>query len=141
MPNRLASPRLAARIFAAVTLCLLAMWLGMLSFAAPSSSSSSGAVFQAGPTVIAQEFSGDVLPNHFVQAVNTSVGIYDKSSGTALATFTFESLWGNANTGTSCDSFHGGDPTVIYVPQFDRFIVADFSWFSIQNGPYYECVA
>jgi hypothetical protein len=82
-----------------------------------------------------------VGPNHFVQAVNTSVGIYDKSSGTALATFTFDSLWANAGTGTSCDTFHGGDPTVIYVPQFNRFIVGDFSWGSIQNGPYYECVA
>src|SRR2546423_6233642 len=29
---------------------------------------------------------GDVGPNHFVQAVNTSVGIYDKTTGSALAT-------------------------------------------------------
>src|SRR6266853_4163151 len=35
---------------------------------------------------------GDVGPNHFVQAVNTSVGIFDKT-GTALATFTFDGLW------------------------------------------------
>lgn len=87
---------------------------------------------------------GDVGPNHFVQAVNTSVGIFDKNSGSALATFTFNSLWASAGTGTSCDTpvpFHGGDPTVIYVPQYDRFIVADFSWSDIQSGPYYECVA
>src|SRR6266446_3283624 len=84
---------------------------------------------------------GDVGPNHFVQAVNTSVGIYDKATGAALATFTFDGLWGSAATGTTCDSFHGGDPTVIYVPQYDRFIVADFSWSNIQSGPYYECVA
>ena len=84
---------------------------------------------------------GDVGPNHFVQAVNTSVGIFDKATGTALATFTFNSLWANANTGTSCDTFHGGDPRVIYVPQFDRFVVADFSWSNIQSGPFYECVA
>src|SRR5437016_5008852 len=84
---------------------------------------------------------GDVGPNHFVQAVNTSIGIYDKSSGATLATFTFDDLWANAGTGTSCDSFHGGDPTVIYVPQYNRFIVADFSWSNIQTGPYYECVA
>src|SRR6266480_448384 len=84
---------------------------------------------------------GDVGPNHFFQAVNTSVGIYDKVTGAALATFTFDELWFNAGTGTPCDTFHGGDPTVIYVPQYDRFIVADFSWSNIQNGPYYECVA
>jgi hypothetical protein len=84
---------------------------------------------------------GDVGPNHFVQAVNTSIGIYSKTTGAALATFTFDGLWAGAGTGTSCDTDHGGDPTVIYVPQYDRFIVADFSWADIQNGPYYECVA
>ncbi|HET9857433.1 MAG TPA: hypothetical protein VFP99_06325, partial [Chthoniobacterales bacterium] len=84
---------------------------------------------------------GDVGPNHFVQAVNTSVGIYSKTTGAALATFTFDGLWAGAGTGTPCDAVHGGDPTVIYVPQYDRFIVADFSWTNIQNGPYFECVA
>src|SRR5205085_1092917 len=82
---------------------------------------------------------GDVGPNHFVQAVNTSVGIYNKTTGAALATFTFNGLWAGAGTGTSCDTNNGGDPTVIYVPQYDRFIVADFSWSNIQSGPYYEC--
>ena len=64
---------------------------------------------------------GDVGPNHFVQAVNTSIGIYNKSTGAALATFTLDTLWQNAGTGTSCDSYHGGDPTVIYDPAHDRF--------------------
>ena len=84
---------------------------------------------------------GDVGPNHFVQAVNTSVGIYDKTTGAAITTFTFNSLWQGAGTGTSCDTSHQGDPTVIYIPQYDRFIVADFSWSDIVNGPYYECIA
>lgn len=68
---------------------------------------------------------GDVGPNHFVQAVNTSIGIYNKATGAALTTFTFNSLWLNAGTGTPCDTAHQGDPTVIYSPQYDRFIVAD----------------
>src|SRR5215467_12413246 len=34
---------------------------------------------------------GDVGPNHFVQAVNTSVGIYDKATGNALSTVSFVS--------------------------------------------------
>jgi hypothetical protein len=84
---------------------------------------------------------GDVGPNHFVQAVNTSIGIYDKTTGAAISTFTFSSLWSGAGTGTGCDTIHGGDPTVIYDPQNDRFIVADFSWSNLQNGPYYECMA
>ena len=71
---------------------------------------------------------GDVGPNHFVQAVNTSIGIYNKTTGAAFATFTFNSLWSGAGTGTPCDTSHNGDPTVVYDPQNDRFIVADLSW-------------
>ena len=84
---------------------------------------------------------GDVGPNHFVQAVNTSIGIYNKTTGAAISTFTFNSLWSGAGTGTPCDTTHNGDPTVVYDPQHDRFIVADFSWTDIKNGPYYECIA
>ncbi len=83
---------------------------------------------------------GDVGPNHYVQAVNTSVGIYSKT-GTQLSTVTFNTLWTGAGTGTPCDASHDGDPTVIYDPGRDRFIVADFAWTDTQNGPYYECVA
>lgn len=81
---------------------------------------------------------GDVGPNHFVQAVNTSIGIYNKT-GTQLAAFTFNTLW--AGSGTTCAGNNNGDPTVIYDPLGDRFIVADFSWTDLVNGPYFECVA
>ena len=40
---------------------------------------------------------GDVGPNHYIQAVNTSLGIYDKA-GTRLAAFTFDAFF--ACTGT-----------------------------------------
>ena len=83
---------------------------------------------------------GDVGPNHYIQAVNSSVRIFNKS-GATLSTFTFNSLWSGAGTGTSCDTANQGDPTVIYDPATGRFVIADFSWSNIQNGPYYECVA
>ena len=83
---------------------------------------------------------GDVGPNNYVEAVNTSVGIYSKT-GTQQAAFTFNTLWSTAGTGTSCDTANQGDPTVVYDPMADRWFVADFSWSNIQNGPYYECVA
>jgi hypothetical protein len=84
---------------------------------------------------------GDVGPNHFVQAVNTSIGIYDKNTGAALTTVTFVSLWAGAGTGTPCDTVHYGDPTVIYSARYDRFIVADVSLSDVRTGPYYECIA
>lgn len=83
---------------------------------------------------------GDVGPNNYVEAVNTSVGIFSKT-GTQQAAFTFNSLWSGAGTGTSCDTSNNGDPTVVYDAMADRWFVADFSWANIDNGPYYECVA
>ena len=83
---------------------------------------------------------GDVGPSNYVEAVNTSVGIFSKT-GTQQAAFTFNSLWNGANTGTSCDTANNGDPTVVYDPMADRWFVADFAWTNIDNGPYYECVA
>jgi hypothetical protein len=35
---------------------------------------------------------GDVGPNYYIQAINTSIGIFDKSSGTRVAAFSFNSL-------------------------------------------------
>jgi hypothetical protein len=83
---------------------------------------------------------GDVGPNHFVQAVNTSIGIFGKT-GAPLAAFTFDSLWSGAGTGTACDSSNQGDPTVVYDPQGDRWIVADFAFANANSPPFYECIA
>jgi hypothetical protein len=85
---------------------------------------------------------GDVGPNHYVQAVNISFGIFNKT-GTLLASSTFNALWAGAGTGTACDNSHQGDPTVIYSRQNNRFIVADFAFTAatLQNGPYFECIA
>ncbi|HMT08459.1 MAG TPA: carboxypeptidase-like regulatory domain-containing protein [Pyrinomonadaceae bacterium] len=83
---------------------------------------------------------GDVGYSHYIQAVNTSFRITDKS-GTTLATSTFASLWTGAGTGTPCDTAHNGDPTVNFDPGTGRFVIADFSWSNLQNGPYYECIA
>ena len=84
---------------------------------------------------------GDVGPNNYIQAVNTSIGIYSKA-GAQQAAFTFNSLWAGASTGTLCDNTNRGDPTVIYDPLRDRWVVADFAFAG--NGaavPFYECIA
>src|SRR5262249_35225569 len=39
---------------------------------------------------------GDVGPNYFIQAVNTSVGIFNKTTGAAISTFTFNTLFNGA---------------------------------------------
>ena len=82
---------------------------------------------------------GDVGESFYVQAVNTSIGIFNKTGGPPVAAFTFNTLW--SGTGTPCDDNNNGDPTVVYDQMADRYIVGDFAWTNIENGPYYECIA
>jgi hypothetical protein len=82
---------------------------------------------------------GAVGPNHYIQAVNTSVGIYDKASGSRLAAFTFNNFMGGT-AGSACDAYNQGDPIVLYDHYSGRFIVTDFAWKSTR-GPFYECIA
>jgi hypothetical protein len=84
---------------------------------------------------------GDVGPAYFVQAVNTSIGIFRKSDGVRVSAFTFNALWSSAHSGTACDNANQGDPTVVYDPLGDRWIVADFGMASFNTGPFYECIA
>ena len=83
---------------------------------------------------------GDVGPNHYVQAVNTSIGIFDKT-GSALATMTFDTLWAAANFSSPCDTDNQGDPTVLYDYLSDHWIITDLAWTDLVNGPYYQCIA
>ncbi|MBI5932151.1 MAG: hypothetical protein HY867_00475 [Chloroflexi bacterium] len=84
---------------------------------------------------------GDVGPTHYVQAVNTSIGIFRKSDGARLAAFTFDNFF-SANGGTGmCATNNNGDPIVLYDQVSGRWIISDFAWADILNGPYYQCIA
>lgn len=66
---------------------------------------------------------GAAGPNHFMQLVNSTYAIYDKS-GTKLAGPTSLNLLFNGVTGASCND---GDPIVLYDEQADRWLVTEFS--------------
>ena len=83
---------------------------------------------------------GDVGPNNYVQTVNSSIGIWDKS-GNRLAATTFDGLFAQAATGTPCDNSNQGDPVALYDPFGDRWIITDFAWSSFSTGPFYQCMA
>jgi hypothetical protein len=83
---------------------------------------------------------GVIGPNHFVQSVNTSVGIFNKSTGARLSAFTFDDFFANSGT-AECDANNGGDPTVVYDVPSGKWIIADFAWININNGPFFECIA
>ena len=84
---------------------------------------------------------GDVGPTYFIQAVNTSLGVFRKSDGVLVTANTLNGLWLGAGTGTACDTAHQGDPTVVYDPIADRWFVADFAFANFAAPPYYECIA
>ncbi len=82
--------------------------------------------------------SGAVGPKQFVQTVNTSIGVYDKT-GKQLNAFTYNTFFGQFHTGTPCDNQNGGDPQVIFDRPANKWIIADLSYPS--GGPYYFCMA
>jgi hypothetical protein len=84
---------------------------------------------------------GDVGPNHYIETVNTSIGIYNKSTGVRLAAFSFNTFFSQAATGTPCDNANQGDPVVVYDALSDRWIISDFAWSNYTSGAMYQCMA
>jgi subtilisin-like proprotein convertase family protein len=71
---------------------------------------------------------GDVGPNHYVQAVNsvsgTTIRIYNKSGGLAVAPFTLDTL---ATAATGGSAYSGaGDPVVVYDKIANRWLLTEF---------------
>jgi hypothetical protein len=82
---------------------------------------------------------GDVGVDYYMEAVNTSIGIYTKTTGAKATAFTFNSFWSGAGTGTACDTSNQGDPIALYDTIGQRWIFMDFAWTNIQDGPYFFC--
>lgn len=71
---------------------------------------------------------------YFMQAVNSSYAIYDKSGNKVAGPTNMNKLFGTV-AGTDCNS---GDPIILYDEMADRWLAAEFS---ICNKPYYMLVA
>ena len=55
---------------------------------------------------------GDVGPNHYIQMVNTSIGIFNKTTGTRLVGITLNNFF-TGPAGTPCDTSNDGDVVVL----------------------------
>ncbi len=88
---------------------------------------------------------GDVGPTHYIQTVNTSIGVYRKSDGFQEAAFTFDTLMSQGQFGNLCDTDNFGDPVVLYDTFEDRWIITDFAFVLDTSGnvvaPSYQCFA
>lgn len=82
---------------------------------------------------------GDIGPNHYIEAINVAIGIFDKSNGTRLAAYSFDTFMSNAGMTGPCGNANSGDPYVMYDRISGRWFVTDFAWYG--SGPFFECIA
>jgi hypothetical protein len=67
---------------------------------------------------------GDVGPAHYVQAVNAAIRIYDKNGTAQTPPFKLGNLF--APLGTPCSTRNDGDPSVVYDPLADRWVLSQY---------------
>ncbi|WP_117213699.1 hypothetical protein [Allorhizocola rhizosphaerae] len=78
---------------------------------------------------------GDVGPNHYVEMVNTRVGIYTKA-GANLLNVTIGSIFTGLPGTHNCEGNHG-DPIVLHDQLANRWLLTQFT----ASSPYFLCVA
>jgi hypothetical protein len=80
---------------------------------------------------------GSVGKTHYVQWVNTSLAVFDKSTGQRiLGPVDGNLLW--TGFGGNCEDFNDGDPIVLYDKAADRWILTQFA---VSKPPFSQCIA
>src|SRR5438874_9338770 len=83
---------------------------------------------------------GDVGPNHYVEAINESIRIFDKSGNTLSGPTSYNSFFSSL-TGTPCANANDGDPYVLYDAQADRWMISDFAFPAFPGSSFFQCIA
>ncbi|MFL6334266.1 MAG: Ig-like domain repeat protein [Pyrinomonadaceae bacterium] len=84
---------------------------------------------------------GDVGPNHYVQAVNSSIRIHDKAGNVLAGPITFNSFFSAMGTATPCGSnVNDGDGVVFYDHIADRWVITDFAFAAFPGTSFYQCI-
>jgi FG-GAP-like repeat len=103
---------------------------------------------QSGCSCLPPDSDGDVGPNHYVNVVNTSIKIFDKSgnplngaNGTTFDSF-FHDLGGGSPCGNNQNggSQNRGDPFVFYDQIANRWVVTDIAFSSFPGTSFWECI-
>ncbi|GAA4228748.1 N-acetylneuraminic acid mutarotase [Streptosporangium album] len=88
--------------------------------------------------VLPPDINGDVGPNHYVQMVNLSYAVYNKSGNLLLGPLPGNALF--AGFGGPCETRNDGDPVVLYDETADRWMVTQFALPGGSAG-YHQCMA
>src|SRR5215831_2031166 len=114
--------------------------------APPPSSSFEGLSFGANGNGHPPDTNGDVGPAYYIQSINTSIGIFDKTTGNLITAPTFNTFMSQGHFGNLCDTNNFGDPVVLYDTFEDRWVITDFAFTlsgsTVVNPPgAFQCVA
>src|SRR5256886_7852078 len=82
---------------------------------------------------------GDVGPNHYIEAINETIQIYDKSGNTLSGPTSYNSFFSQL-TGTPCANANDGDPYVVYDRFADRWLISDFAFPSFPGSSFWQCI-
>jgi hypothetical protein len=84
---------------------------------------------------------GDVGPDHFVQAVNSALAVFDKTGLPLLGPVPLNTLW--SGFGGDCELNNDGQPTVLYDQIAGRWIISQMSVSGADGAarPFLACVA
>jgi hypothetical protein len=81
---------------------------------------------------------GAVGPNHYVEMVNTSYSVYNKTGTRLIGPIHINGLW--SNLPGRCQVDNDGDPVVVYDHLADRWVLSQFA-VNGGNGPFAQCMA
>lgn len=85
---------------------------------------------------------GAVGATQYVQWVNTSYAVFDKSTGALqLGPINGNQLFAGLPTGSICRTTNSGDPVVQYDKQANRWVMTQFALTGDLNAQYAECIA
>jgi len=98
---------------------------------------------QSGCGCFPPDSNGDVGPNHYVNAVNSSFRVFDKSGNPLTPATTFNSLFAPLGNSTPCgNNQNDGDPFAFYDQLADRWVISDFAFPGLPgSGPFFQCIA
>lgn len=87
---------------------------------------------------------GAVGPNHYMEWVNLSLAVYNKTGTLLFGPVAGNTPW--SGFGGICESHNDGDPIVVYDQIANRWVFGQFAWTNIQGngtitGPFYQCMA
>src|SRR5215203_2123567 len=89
--------------------------------------------------VLPPDTNGDVGPNHYVQWINLSFAIWNKSGGLLYGPADGKTLF--TGFGGPCETTNDGDPVVLYDEEADRWLMTQFALPNYPSGPFYQCIA